>query len=137
MDEFGKKDHLFIKDIYLINSIFFLFPIDSAHLTISYVEKALEKYSDFQSINEDESALIYLKQVLPLIKKYKLGIQMGINYIRQGICYKNLKCKTEIDYLKKGLNILLALEEMELIKIMENEISKNIRECKHEINKED
>lgn len=36
--------------------------------------------------NEDESALIYLKQVLPLIKKYKLGIQMGINYIRQGIC---------------------------------------------------
>ena len=43
LDEFGKKDHLFIKDIYLINSIFFLFPIDSAHLTISYVEKALEK----------------------------------------------------------------------------------------------
>lgn len=142
LDEFSKKDHLFIKDIYLINSLFFLFPINSAQLTMNYVDKALNNYGDFQSIHlitvnlrlnyclmlikhsAEDKALLHLKEILPITKKYRLGVQMGINYIRQGICYRNLNHSTEFDYLKKGLNILEALEESEIIKLMENEISK-------------
>ena len=139
------KESLFIKDIYLINSLFFLFPIDTADITMKYINRALKKYGDFQSINlihinlhlnyslmliknkSEDKALAYLQEILPLTKKYKLGVQMGINYIRQGICYENLKYNMDFDYLNKGLNILNALEETEIIELMKNEISKNIR----------
>lgn len=140
LNEFSKKEYLFIKDLYIINSIFFLFPIETAHLTMDYIETALKKYGDFQSINRvevnlrmnyslmllkeklEEEALQQLKTALPLVQKYKLGVQMGILYIRMGICYNNLKIPVEIDYIKKGTSILEVLEEKEILVGMENEL---------------
>lgn len=141
LDEFSKKEHLFIKDLYIINSIFFLFPIETAHLTMDYIETALKKYRDYQSItrvevnlrmnyslmlvkeNLEEIALQQLKLTLPLVQKYRLSVQMGILYTRMGICYNNLKIPVELDYIKKGISILDVLEEKEVLMGMKNELN--------------
>jgi transcriptional regulator with XRE-family HTH domain len=138
---FSKKEHLYIKDLYIINSIFFLFPIETAHLTMEYIETALKKYGDFQAINRmevnlrmnyslmlmkenlEEKALQQLNITLPLVKNYKFSVQMGILYIRMGICLQNLKKPAEIDYIKKGIAILEVLEETELLTSMTKEIN--------------
>ncbi len=140
LNVFSKKEYLYIKDLYIINSIFFLFPIETAHLTFEYIETALKKYGDFQSINRmevnlrmnyslmlikenlEEKALQQLNITLPLVKNYKFSIQMGILYIRMGICLQNLKKQEETDYIQKGIAILEVLEEMELLDSMRNEI---------------
>lgn len=145
LDEFSKKEHLFIKDLYIINSVFFLFPIETAHLTMEYIETALKKYGDFHSINRvevnlrmnyslmlvkeslEEKALQQLKITLPLVKKYKLSVQMGILYIRMGICYKNLMLPMEFDYIEKGKAILEVLEETEVLMGMTNEINSYLK----------
>lgn len=142
MNKFTEKEHLFIKDLYVVNSVFFLFPIETAHLTMKYIEEALKKYRDFQSINRleinlrmnyslmllkenlEELALQQLNKALPLVKTYKLSIQMGILYIRMGICHNNLKTPVEIDYIKKGTNILEVLEEMDILRNMNDEINR-------------
>lgn len=142
LKEFSKKEHLFIKDLYIINSVFFLFPIETAHLTMDYIETALKKYGDFQSINRvevnlrmnyslmllkqglEEIALQQLKLALPLVQQYKLSVQMGILYIRMGICYNNLKIAVELDYIKKGTEILKVLDEKEVLLGMENELNR-------------
>lgn len=121
LDLFAKKEHLYIKDLYVINSIFFLFPIEIAHLTMEYIETALKKYGDFQSINRlevnlrmnyslmllkeglEEMALQQLNKALLLVKKYKLSVQMGILYIRMGVILNNLKLLEKTDYIKRGL----------------------------------
>lgn len=140
LDEFSAKEHLFIKDLYIINSIFFLFPIESAHLTMEYIELSLKRYGDFQSVNRlevnlrmnyslmllkassEEMALQQLLKTMPLVKKYKLSVQMGILYIRMGICYKNLNVSLETDYIQKGIVILEVLEETEVLAGMKKEI---------------
>lgn len=141
LEVFSKKEHLYIKDIYIINSIFFLFPIETAHLTMEYIETALKKYGDFQAINRmevnlrmnyslmlmkenlEEKALQQLNIALPLVKNYKFSVQMGILYIRMGICLQNLKKAAETDYIQKGIAILEILEEMELLASMTKEIN--------------
>lgn len=145
LEYFLKLDSLYIKDLYLINSVFFLFPIETAHLTMKYIETALNKYGDFQSINrievnlrlnyslmlikncEDNEAINQLLKTIPLVKKYKLSIQMAILYIRLGICYNNLNIKAESPFIKKGLLILEALEENEVINYMKYEIQSYLK----------
>lgn len=140
LEVFSKKENLYEKDIYIINSIFFLFPIETARLTMEYIGTALEKYDDFHSINRlavnlrmnyslmllksgcETDALIQLEKALPLTQKYKLSVQMAILYIRMGICYNNLNIKLNTDFIQKGLNILEVLEEIEVLEIMEKEI---------------
>ncbi|MBQ0139007.1 MAG: hypothetical protein KBT36_06905 [Kurthia sp.] len=145
LDVFAKKEHLYIKDLYVINSIFFLFPIETAHLTMEYIERALKKYGDFQSVNRlevnlrmnyslmllkeglEEMALQQLKIALPLVQNYKLSVQMGILYIRMGICNNNLKIPVEVNYINKGIAILEVLEETELLTSMTLEINRYLK----------
>ncbi|WP_274309006.1 helix-turn-helix domain-containing protein [Solibacillus daqui] len=145
LEEFSRKEHLYIKDLYLINSIFFLFPIESADLTMEYIDNTLKKYGDFQSINRlevnlrmnyslmlikenlEENALQQINRTLPLVKKYKLSVQMGILYIRMGICHNNLKMSEETNYIEKGLAILAVLEENDILANMNKEINKYLQ----------
>ena len=145
LDEFKTKENLYIKDIYLINSIFFLFPIETAHLTMRYIETALKKYGDYQSINRMEvnlrlnyslmliknraenEALNQLLRALPITKEYKLSIQMAILYIRIGICYNNLNISIDSCFIKKGLSILEVLDEFEVLNLMKSEIQNYLK----------
>lgn len=143
LDFFSNKEQLFIKDLYIINAIFFLFPVEVAHLTIEYVEKSLKKYKDFQSINRievnfrlnyslmlikdklEDKALQQLDLLVPKVKSFKMHYQMAIVYIRKGICLHNLNQKEEgADYIQRGLLILETIEEHELYSHMQKEISK-------------
>lgn len=145
LNEFSKKEHLFIKDLYIINSIFFLFPIESAHLSMDYIEKALAKYGDFQSINRievnlrmnyslmlikenlEEQALYQLQKALPLVKKFNMSVIMGIVYVRMGICFHNLNIINDIDYIQKGKKILDVLDEIYLLDSVKIEIDKYLK----------
>lgn len=143
LDFFSNKEQLFIKDLYIINAIFFLFPVEVAHLTIEYVEKSLKKYKDFQSINRievnfrlnyslmlikdklEDKALQQLDLLIPKVKSFKMHYQMAIVYIRKGICLHNLNQKEEgADYIQRGLLILETIEEHELYSHMQKEINK-------------
>lgn len=146
LDFFSNKDHLFIKDLYIINCIFFLFPIDVAHLTMGYINESIKKYKDFQSINRievnfrmnyslmlikenlDEMALQQLDIVLPQVKIFKMHIQLAILYIRKGICLKNLlQHDVGNGYIEKGLLILDTLEEQTLLINIKKEIEMYIK----------
>ncbi len=142
LNEFSKKNHLFIRDIYLINSIFFVFPIETAHLTMSYIESSIEKYHDFKEINLliinlrmnyilmlmkeklEKDALLEIEKVLPLVKKYKIYLYLGIIYIRKGICLHNLKTPSETDFIEKGTTLLEILEEFQMLDFVQKEIEK-------------
>lgn len=143
LDLFSNKDQLFIKDLYLINVIFFLFPIEIAHLTMEYVDKSLKKYKDFQSINRievnfrlnyslmlikenlEETALQQLVLLIPIVKNFKMHYQMAMVYIRKGICLYNLEHKEKgQDYIQRGLLILEAIEEQALYNSMKKEVEK-------------
>jgi transcriptional regulator with XRE-family HTH domain len=142
LKQFYEKNTLYEKDIYLINSIFFLFPLNTARLTMEYIESIIEKYGEFNTlyrifvnlrmnyslmlIKEKyyKEALAILEKTLPLTKKYKLIAQMGVLYIRIGICQANLAIETETDYLVKGLTILDVIEEHDLLEIMQVEVKK-------------
>lgn len=143
---FSNKEHLFIKDLYIINCIFFLFPIDVAHLTMEYINKSIKKYKDFHSINRievnfrmnyslmlikehlEDIALQQLDIILPKVKNYKMHYQMAIISIRKGICLKNLgHCEDGNNYIQKGLLILEILEEHDIYLNMEKEIKRYLK----------
>lgn len=143
---FSNKEHLFIKDLYIINCIFFLFPIDVAHLTMEYINKSIKKYKDFHSINRievnfrinyslmlikehlEDIALQQLDIILPKVKNYKMHYQMAIISIRKGICLKNLgHCEDGNNSIQKGLLILEILEEHDLYINMEKEVEKYLK----------
>ena len=142
LNEFSKKNHLFIRDIYLINSIFFVFPIETAHLTMRYIESSIEKYRDFKEINLliinlrmnyilmlmkeklEKEALAEIEKVLPLVKKYKISLYLGVIYIRKGICLHNIKIASETDFIQKGSTLLEILEEFQMLELAQKEIEK-------------
>ena len=112
---------------------------------MEYIEAALKKYGDFQSVNRlevnlrmnyslmllkenlEELALQQLNTALPLVKKFKLGVQMGILYIRIGICHSNLQINEETDYIQRGKTILEGLEEDEILDSMTKEINRYLK----------
>lgn len=142
LKKFNKNNTLYEKDLYLINSIFFLFPLETANYTMEYIEGVVEKYGEFNSMyrifvnlrmnfslmlikeNQFTKALTILEKTLPLTKKFRMTAQMAVLYIRIGICKKNLAIETETDYIAKGLNILDVIEEHDLLEIMNVEVKK-------------
>lgn len=145
LEFFSNKEHLFIKDLYIINCIFFLFPIDVAHLTIGYIEKALKKYGDFQFINRievnlrmnyslllikehlEKQALEQLQKALSLAKSFKMSVLMGIIYVRMGICFNNLNLTQDINFIHKGKLILEVLDETDLLDRVNTEINNYLK----------
>lgn len=142
LNQFQKNNTLYEKDLYLINSIFFLFPIETAHYTMQYIEKVVERYGEFHSISrilvnlrmnyslmllkeqQYAKAITILEKTLPLTKEYRMVAQMAVLYIRLGICQINLGMRSETNYINKGLTILDVIEEHDLLKIMNIEVEK-------------
>ena len=142
LKQFNKKNTLYEKDLYLINSIFFLFPIETANYTMEYIESVVEKYGEFNSIyrifvnlqmnyslmlikeKKYAKAINTLEKTLPLTKKYRMIAQMAVLYIRLGICQGNLAIQSETDFIQKGLTILDVIEEHALLEIMNLEVEK-------------
>lgn len=142
LQHFNKRDTLYEKDIYLISTVFFLFPLETARLTIEYVENAIERYGEFNAVRKIyanlytnyglmlmkegfyKDAISAFEKALPVIQKYKLTIQLGVVYTRIGICATNLNIPLYSDYINKGVQILEITEEVEIAQIMKEEIAK-------------
>lgn len=139
----SNKDQLFINDIFLINSIFFIFPIETAKETLLFVEKSIKKYKNFQNVKKlivniklnmsllyidhalYKNALNELKEIEQLAKEYNLSIQLGLIYIRKGISLTNLNCEGQL-WIDKGLSIFSALEKIDLLDEVCKELNRYI-----------
>jgi len=137
-----KFDKWYLLDIRLINTILFIFPIDVAVHIGERVAKQLVPYHNLKEaeillINIDvnlavlliddkkyQEALSYLKNVIPLCKKYQKYNQLSIAYARKGIVLqKTGKMDEGSEYIEKAYAILNAIEDTKLREDLEKEVS--------------
>ncbi|MFJ7890439.1 helix-turn-helix domain-containing protein [Lysinibacillus xylanilyticus] len=140
-DRLSKKDHLYINDIYLLNCILFIFPLETAKELKKFLEKSIERYHGFKNVNvvnvnlrlnfalllirdrdykEAYKELIHTEE---LCKKFHYSVQLAICFIRKGICLNSLNGEGE-EWIEKGKTILSLLEENVALKLIKEEIKK-------------
>lgn len=139
-DRLSKHDSWYLMDIRLINSILFIFPIETA---INIADNALKRiyvYKEFQDThkleinirinfsllliksNKFNTALDVIEGTIPLCKKHGAFRETAICYGRKGICLNNLGSKSAEKYTGKAVGILRVLEEKELEIMLLDEI---------------
>lgn len=140
-EELSSRNTLYLTDIYLLNSILFLFPIETATQIKEFAFRHIEKYKDFQdtykikinflmnlsliNIKRDffDVALDLINTAIELCKNEQMFINLSVCYVRKGICLKNMKHNDE-QFIKKGFDILKQLEQVDLINILKIEVDK-------------
>ncbi len=139
--ELSRRDNLYLSDIFFLNSILYIFPIETAVEMKKFAFRHIEKYKNFQNINRIKInflinlSLLYLKNrdynmalkqlenSIELCKIEKLFINLSICYIRKGICLNNLG-HCGLYWQNKGMNMLEVLDESDLLTILETEVEK-------------
>lgn len=138
-ESLSKRNHFYIIDIYFINSILFLFPLETALEIKDFAFRSIDRYRDFKNIERIKinisvnimlllmkekkftEALNETTQIIKLSKKHRDYLRLAICYVRRGICLNTIDMSGEV-WISKGKNMLLALEEYKMIEIMEEEI---------------
>lgn len=135
-----KYDNWYLNDIRLINSILYLFPIDTAESIVDLALNRLKNYEDFRNLNQ-LSTNLQINFLLLLIdnKKYnmalneteklisfcmdkRLYLHLGACYVRKGILLENLKQNDPSHWYKKGFSLLEAANNEGLVQELKNEI---------------
>ncbi|WP_394191470.1 helix-turn-helix domain-containing protein [Paenisporosarcina quisquiliarum] len=132
----SKYDGWYIKEIQLLNSILFLFPIDTALEITYHAIKNLKKYKEFQDTykleiniklnmslllikNEDyQDAINTLDSLINICKSNSSYKQLAA--IRKGISLECLGLEGQ-EIIRKGKTILEAIEDQTLLDILMNE----------------
>jgi transcriptional regulator with XRE-family HTH domain len=135
----SKRNHFYIIDIYFINSILFLFPLETALEIKKFAFRSIDRYKDFQNIERIKinisinimlllmkegrfkEALNETTQIINLCKKHRDYLRLAIAYVRKGICLNSIDMSGE-NWILKGKNMLFALEEDNMVEILEDEI---------------
>jgi len=138
-ESLSKRNHFYIIDIYFINSILFLFPLETALEIKKFSFRSIDRYRGFQNIERIKinisinimlllmkeerfkEALNETTQIINLCKKHRDYLRLAICYVRKGICLNTIDISGEV-WILKGKNMLLALEEYKMIEILEDEI---------------
>ncbi|MEB2301387.1 helix-turn-helix domain-containing protein [Lysinibacillus xylanilyticus] len=140
----SKRNHLYISDIYLLNSILFFFPLQIGREIIQYLLRGIDKYKNFKGIEkmkincllnfsifliknrEYKDALIYIENAISMCKLYKNYSKITVCYIRKGICLNqiNRECKSGLFWINKGFNLLKEMDETDLIVQLKDEIER-------------
>lgn len=133
------KNQFYFSDLYLLNAIFYFFPLDTMLEIKKLAFKSIERYGDFQDIQRlkinfcvnislmliKESCYVEaLKEIETAIifsGKQKAYLQRAVCYVRKGICLNRLG-EDGIPWIQKGMEILSVLEEQELLQMVETEI---------------
>lgn len=141
--DLSKRNRLYKADIYLINSILFLFPIETVRTIKTFVERNIDFYKgdkDLEMIKLNisvnfsllliknqlfEESLNIVDNAISFSKQLGEYLRLGICYIRKGIIISHLNqsTNTSSDWINKGLNILQELEENNLLNILQEEIA--------------
>ncbi|WP_342505975.1 helix-turn-helix domain-containing protein [Sporosarcina sp. FSL K6-2383] len=138
-DILSKRNHFYIIDIYLINSILFLFPLETALEIRNFTFRSIERYKNFQDVERlkinisinimlllikekrFKEAYLESEQIINLCKQHQDYFRLAICYVRKGICMNHIEMSGK-EWIQKGKNILTAIEEVAAVKLLEDEI---------------
>lgn len=135
-----KHDTWYLYDIRLINSILYLFPIETAGSIINLILKRLEDYKKLGNINKlsgnlqvnyilllienrkYNTALDTIEKLIRFSIKQDLYIHLATCYVRKGIILEILNCKNTTDWYEKGFEVLEVTNNQKIIRELEKEI---------------
>ncbi|ASB97787.1 helix-turn-helix domain-containing protein [Streptococcus equi] len=133
-----KQDTWYEKDLQLLHTILFHFPIEIIENISQKILDSLAKYKDYRNIKSSEYALltnlstIYLYHnlkkeceeitllTIKLARQLKRYDSLGFSQVRLGIC------RNDDHLINKGLQLLQLTEETELLETLQHEL-KNYR----------
>lgn len=133
------NNEFYLYDLYLINSILYIFNIEEVLQMRDYLGRCYKKYKDYPFVNsifintyinisllliENQKyyeALKDLDFIYEICKKQKLFFKIAIILIRKGICIQKLNGDGK-ESIEKGLLWLESFEEEAALKIMKKEI---------------
>lgn len=142
-ERLSKRDLLYITDIYFFNTILFLFPVDTALEIRKFAFRSIDRYTTYDEMErlkinifinislllikseKFEEGLSETEQAIILCKKYSDYLRLAICYIRKGICLNRLNNSEGSVWIEKGKCILTAVEEYEILKVIDEEINRH------------
>ncbi|MGN7410570.1 helix-turn-helix domain-containing protein [Sporosarcina sp. SAFN-010] len=134
------RNQFYFSDLYLLNSIFYFFPLETMLEIKKLAFKSIERYGDFQNIQRLKinfcvnislmlikekcyvEALEEIETAILLSKKQKAYLQLAVCYVRKGICLNCLD-NNGFPWVQKGIELLTVLEEHELLQMATVEIN--------------
>lgn len=134
------RNQFYFSDLYLLNSIFYFFPLETMLEIKKLAFKSIERYGDFQNIQRLKinfcvnislmlikekcyvEALEEIETAILLSKKQKAYLQLAVCYVRKGICLNCLD-NNGFSWVQKGIELLTVLEEHELLQMATVEIN--------------
>lgn len=145
-EDLSNRGQLFISDLYLLNSILFLFPLSTALEIKKFAFRHITLYENFRNVKQLQinislnivlmliknnnylEALEDLVNIIEICKQENMFIHLAISYVRKGICLNHLGQPGK-EWIIKGRKILDVLEQFQVVEALEKEIerSKNKR----------
>lgn len=140
-EKLSKRDELFVADIYMLSNILFVFPIETALDIMQFLFRQIERYGNYRNVHRIQynvilnASLLQIREqhfieanelldtILPNLQKENLYAQLAVCYIRKGICFNNLMLDGK-QWIEKGKDILLAVNQQKLWEVLEAEIKK-------------
>ncbi len=137
--DLSKRNQLYITDLYMLNAILFLFPLPTVLQIKQFALRHLALYGNFRQVSRLQInismniALLLMKDnkfskaqreilnAIYLCKKEHDFILLAICYVRKGICLNQLRLLGE-KWIRKGVNMLITLEQFTLLEMVEEEI---------------
>ncbi|WP_025783653.1 helix-turn-helix domain-containing protein [Sporosarcina sp. D27] len=134
------RNQFYFSDLYLLNSIFYFFPLETMLEIKKLAFKSIERYGDFQNIQRLKinfcvnislmlikekcyvEALEEIETAIILSKKQKAYLQLAVCYVRKGICLNCLN-QNGFPWVQKGMELLTVLEEYALLQMATVEIN--------------
>lgn len=135
-----KYDTWYLYDIRLINSILYLFPVDTAGSIVKLLLKRLEDYKNLGDIsklsanlqinyllllienNRHRSALHVAEDLITFCVEHHLYRHLATSYVRKGILLENLNKNNPSDYYGKGFELLEVTNNQNMIQELKKEI---------------
>ncbi len=142
-ENLSKRNTLYVADIYMLNAILFIFPLETILEIRKLMDRSIEKYGNlfrlqrikinmhtniaylFMKENMFEKAIVELEESINLCKMERAYVQLGICYIRIGVCFNKLTGNGD-DWIEKGKQLLLTIEEQDLVGKIDNEMKQFI-----------
>lgn len=137
----SKRNQFYVIDLYFLNAILFMFPLDVIFNLRDLMEKSIAQYNGLFKLQKIqininlnialllmekhrfEEALNELETIRDVLKEEKAYEQLGIYYIRKALCLNKLN-QEWIPLAEKGKLLLSAIEEFDLLKRAEQEIER-------------
>ncbi|MGB3160848.1 Rgg/GadR/MutR family transcriptional regulator [Carnobacterium sp.] len=137
-----KMDKWYLTELRLLNNILFFFPAETSLFISKRALIDLNFYRHFEESaklqsafsmnlifllmeNKDfKQALIQIEELIIKTKSDSKYVMLAVLYVRKGIVLEKIGTKLEVDYfIQKGFNLLDAIEETDIKKELEQELT--------------